>query len=62
MKTEQLVRETKELLKTLPATAEWEDLMYRIYVKQKVDNGLKDSAARRVYTTADVRKALKLAS
>jgi hypothetical protein len=62
MKAEQLVRETKELLKTLPAKAEWEDLMYRIYVKQKVDNGLKDSAARRVYTTSDVRKALKLAT
>ena len=62
MKTQQIVRETKELLKTLPATAEWEDLMYRIYVRQKVDKGLQDSLAGRVYTTAQVRKSLKLAT
>lgn len=62
MKTQQIVRETKELLKTLPATAEWEDLMYRIYVRQKVDKGLQDSLAGRVYTTAQIRKSLKLAT
>jgi hypothetical protein len=62
MKIQQIVRETKELLKTLPATAEWEDLMYRIYVRQKVDKGLQDSLAGRVYTTAQVRKSLKLAT
>lgn len=62
MKTQQIVRETKELLKTLPATAEWEDLMYRIYVRQKVDKGLQDSLAGRVYTTVQIRKSLKLAT
>ncbi len=58
MKTKQLIQETQKLLKTLPENAEWEDLMYRIYVRQKVDQGLRDSAAGRVLTSAQIRKSL----
>lgn len=61
MKAAQIAKETKELLKTLPRDAEWEDLMYRIYVRQKVDAGLRDSAAGRVVTSSQIRKALKIA-
>jgi len=35
--------------------------MYRIYVRKKIDSGLKDSAAGRVFTSAQIRKSLKLA-
>jgi hypothetical protein len=62
MNTVQLIRETKALLKTLPPQSEWEDLMYRIYVTKKVDAGLKESSAGQVFSTAQVRKKLKLAS
>jgi predicted transcriptional regulator len=62
MKAKQIAAETNKLLKTLPQDAEWEDLMYRIYVRQKVDKGLQDSAAGRVVTSAQIRKALKIAA
>jgi hypothetical protein len=60
MKAKQIAAETNKLLKTLPRDAEWEDLMY-IYVRQKVDKGLQDSAAGRVVSSAQIRKALKIA-
>lgn len=62
MKTKQLIQETNKLLKTLPENAEWEDLMYRIYVRQKIDQGLRDSAARRVVSSAQIRKDLGIAA
>ena len=31
-----------ETIKTLPDDASWDDVMYRIYVRQKIENGLKD--------------------
>ncbi len=62
MKAKQIAVETNKLLKTLPQDAEWEDLMYRIYVRQKVDKGLQDSAAGRVVSSAQIRKALKIAA
>jgi hypothetical protein len=62
MKAKQIAAETNKLLKTLPRDAEWEDLMYRIYVRQKVDKGLQDSAAGRVVSSAQIRKALKIAA
>ncbi|AHF91150.1 hypothetical protein OpiT1DRAFT_02467 [Opitutaceae bacterium TAV1] len=41
----ELKRETSQILKTLPEKSDWEDLMYGIYVRKKVDAGLRDSAA-----------------
>jgi predicted transcriptional regulator len=62
MKRVDLKREASRLIDNLPKTADWEDLMHRIYVRKKIDAGLRDSAAGRVYTSAQIRKALKLAS
>jgi len=31
-----------ETISALPEEADWNDVMYRIYVRQKVDAGLKD--------------------
>ncbi|MEO0055190.1 MAG: hypothetical protein RLZZ50_1137 [Verrucomicrobiota bacterium] len=62
MKTKQLAQETQKLLKTLPKNAEWEDLMYRIYVRQKVDKGLRDSASGRTCSSDEIRKSLGIAT
>jgi hypothetical protein len=62
MKRIDLKREANRMISSLPKNADWEDLMYRIYVRKKIDAGLRDSAAGRVYTSAQIRKALKLAS
>jgi predicted transcriptional regulator len=62
MKRVDLKREANRTISDLPRDTDWEDLMYLIYVRKKIDAGLRDSAAGRVYTSAQIRKALKLAS
>jgi predicted transcriptional regulator len=44
------------LLRRLPAKASWDDVMYRIYVRQKIDAGLADLAAGRTHSHASIRK------
>lgn len=60
MRRQELKRETNRLLGKLPAEASWEDLMYHIYVRKKIDAGLRDSAAGRVVTSDQIRKTLKI--
>ena len=38
-----LKREAHRLIKELPEEATWEDLMYRIYVREAIEAGLEDS-------------------
>jgi len=40
--------EAAKLIQSLPAQATWDDLMYRIYVRQKIENGLEAAEAGRV--------------
>ena len=60
MKREELKSKTDLLIEELPEEASWDDLMYRIYVRQKIERGLKDSAAGNVHSTEDVRRDLGL--
>ncbi|MGH8018393.1 MAG: hypothetical protein ACREIA_08900 [Opitutaceae bacterium] len=60
MKLQELKRETNLLLEKLPAKADWEDLMYHVYVRKKIDAGLRDSNAGRVVTSKQIRKSLKI--
>lgn len=52
--------EAHRLVDTLPEEATWEDLMYRLYVREAVEQGLADSAAGRVMPVSDVRARLGL--
>lgn len=61
MKREELKRETNRLLEKLPDKTDWDDLMYHIYVRKKIDAGLRDSAGGRVVTSAQIRRSLKIA-
>jgi predicted transcriptional regulator len=61
MKLQELKRETNRLLGKSSEEATWEDLMYSIYVRKKIDAGLLDSAEGRVVTSQQIRKSLKLA-
>ncbi|HLD66274.1 MAG TPA: hypothetical protein VJA19_09530 [Pseudomonas sp.] len=38
----------KELIEQLPETATLDEIMYRLYVKQKIEQGLEDSREGRV--------------
>lgn len=53
--------EARRLVDELPEGATWDDLMYRIYVRQKIEAGLKDSEAGRTVDVAEVRARFGLA-
>jgi hypothetical protein len=44
------------LVRGLSVTSSWDDLMYQIYVRQKIEAGLADIRADRVHTHAAIRK------
>jgi predicted transcriptional regulator len=60
MQTENIKQEAHRLLDQLPEKATWDDLMYRIYVHQTIEAGLKDSDAGRTVDVKEVRKRFGL--
>ena len=53
-------RKVDETLQTLPVDATWADVMERIYVRQKIENGLSDVAEGKTLSVAEVRKRFGL--
>ncbi|HVU37294.1 MAG TPA: hypothetical protein VHC95_03090 [Opitutales bacterium] len=53
MTREQIKRATAEIVETLPEQATWDDLMYRVYVRQRIEAGLADSASDKVFTVEE---------
>jgi len=49
-----------QVVDSLPASANWEDLMYAIYVRQCIEAGLADAEAGRVMDHDDVRREFGL--
>jgi uncharacterized protein YjbJ (UPF0337 family) len=60
MQTENIKDQARRLVDDLPESATWEDVMYRIYVRQAVDAGIKDSDEGRTIDVKEVRKRLGL--
>jgi len=60
MQTESMKQEAYRILDNLPDKATWDDLMYRIYVRQAIETGLKDSDAGRTVDVKKVRKRFEL--
>ena len=52
--------EAIRLVQGLPGSASWDELMYRIYVRQKIEAGLADIHSERVHTHATIRKEFGL--
>jgi hypothetical protein len=48
-------KEARRLVEELPENATWDDLMYRIYVRQAIEDGLSDSDAGKVVSVDEVR-------
>lgn len=44
------------LIDGLPDDATWDDVMYRVYVRQTVDAGLRDADEGRVVDVSEVRR------
>ncbi|MFH1116835.1 MAG: hypothetical protein V1792_23210 [Pseudomonadota bacterium] len=55
METTGIKDEAFDLVNDLPDDASWDDLMYRIYVRQTVEAGLSDSEAGRTVDVREVR-------
>ena len=52
--------EAIKLVRGLSTTSSWDDLMYRIYVRQKIEAGLADFRAGRVHPHSAIRKEFEL--
>ncbi len=50
-----------KLVRALPKDSSWDDLMYRIYVRQKIEAGLTDLRSGRVHSHASIRREFGLA-
>jgi len=50
----------KELVDDLPNDATWEDVMYRLYVREAIEAGRRDVAEGRVVDVAEVRRRFGL--
>ena len=60
LKDTDIKSKVNETLRTLPDDASWEDVMYPIYVRQKVESGMKDVAQGDIVSVAEVRKRFGL--
>lgn len=50
----------RETIETLPSNATWDDVMYRLYVRQKIEAGLKDAENGETVPVSEVRKRFGL--
>jgi len=60
MQTESIKDKAHQLLDNLPDSATWEDVMYRIYVRQAIEAGVKDSDQGQTVDVKEVRKKFGL--
>lgn len=49
-----------KLVRNLPESSTWDDLMYQIYVRQKIEAGLSDIRAGRVLSHGPIRREFAL--
>jgi hypothetical protein len=48
----------RAIVDALPDDATWDDLMYRIYVRQEIDAGLRDEAEGKVLSQEEAEQRL----
>ncbi|MBI2513456.1 MAG: hypothetical protein HYV96_15895 [Opitutae bacterium] len=49
-----------KLVRSMPDSSSWDDLMYRIYVRQKIEAGLDDLRAGRTHSHEAIRREFAL--
>jgi hypothetical protein len=60
MQRESVKEQAHRLLDDLPDSATWEDLIYRIYVRQAIEAGIRDSDTGRTVDVKEVRRRFGL--
>ena len=58
--TTDIKEDAHKLIDSLPASATWDDVMYRIYVRQSIESGLKDVEQCNTTDVREVRKKFGL--
>jgi hypothetical protein len=58
--TTTIKNEAHRIVEQLPDNASWEDLIYRLYVRQSIEAGLRDCETGRVESVAEVRQSFGL--
>ena len=51
--------EVMELLKGLPDNSTLEEIQYHLYVRQKIQRGIKDVEEGRIYTQAEMERRME---
>ena len=62
MQTDNIKDKAQRLLEKLPDSATWEDLMYRIYVREAIEAGIKDSDQGHTVDVKEVRRRFGLSA
>ncbi|PKB80397.1 MAG: hypothetical protein BZY88_08780 [SAR202 cluster bacterium Io17-Chloro-G9] len=60
MSTNDIKQKARLLVESLPENATWDELMYRIYVRQAIESGLEDTSAGRTVDVKEVRRKFEL--
>jgi hypothetical protein len=55
MESRSVKQEARQIVESLAEDATWDDLMYRIYVRQAIEAGLEDSDNDRTVDVKEVR-------
>ncbi|MCC6999529.1 MAG: hypothetical protein IT370_33295 [Deltaproteobacteria bacterium] len=55
-RTRSAKKEALELIEKLPAQASWDDIMYELYVRQKISTGVAAADAGQVVSHDEVRR------
>ena len=58
--TKDIKSAARQLVEGLPDDATWDDVMYRVYVRQAIDGGRQDVAEGRLVDVAEVRRRFGL--
>ena len=62
MPTPNIKQQARKIVEELPDTATWEDLIYRLYVREAIEAGISDADAGRVVEVREVRAEYGLPS
>jgi predicted transcriptional regulator len=51
-------QQAAEMIRNLPDQATWDDIMYELYVRQKIEQGLRDGDEGRLVSQEEVPRAM----
>ena len=58
MNKAELQSRTQSILAELPEDTSWDELMYRIYVRQKIEKGIQSTEEEAPMTADEIRRSL----